>query len=99
MLTGKQRAYLRGMASVKDPVTQIGKNGITEPLVKTLSDALDAHELIQVTVLETCPVSAKEALEYLAAALHAEPVQAIGRKITLYRMQKDPDKRRISLPR
>lgn len=99
MITAKQRAYLRGLASVMDPVTQIGKNGITDHVIATLSDALEAHELVKVTVLETCPTSAKETLELLAGPLNAEPVQAIGRKITLYRRQKKPEKRKIVLPR
>ena len=99
MITTKQRAYLRGLAAESEPVTQIGKNGITENLVKTLSDALEAHELIKVTVLETSPVTAKEAMETLCAELHCDPVQVIGRKLSLYRRQPDAEKRKIVLPR
>lgn len=99
MITTKQRAYLRGLAAELVPVTQIGKNGIADNLEKTLSDALDAHELVKVTVLETAPLTAKEAMEALCASLHCDPVQVIGRKITLYRRQPDADKRKIELPR
>ena len=99
MITTKQRAYLRGMASSMDPVTQIGKNGVTESVVKTLSDALEARELIKVTVLETCPTNAKETMALLCGPLRADPVQVIGRKITLFRYQKDPEKRKITLPK
>ena len=99
MITTKQRAYLRGLAAALDPVTQIGKNGITETVVKTLSDALEAHELIKVTVLETCPTSARETMDLLSGPLHAEQVQVIGRTIALYRRQSDPEKRRIVLPK
>lgn len=99
MITTKQRAYLRGLAAQLEPVTQIGKNGITENVIKTLSDALEAHELVKVTVLETCPLTAKEVMEEICAPLHADPVQVIGRKISVYRRQPDAEKRKISLPR
>ena len=98
MITPKQRAYLRGIAAVTEPVTQIGKNGITENVIKTLSDALEARELVKVTVLETCPTTARETMELLCAPLHADPVQVIGRKLTLYRRQPNAEKRTIDLP-
>lgn len=97
-ITTKQRAYLRGLAAELAPVTQIGKNGITENVVKTLNDALEAHELVKVTVLETSPVTAKECMEPLCAALKSDPVQVIGRKLVLYRRQPDADKRKVELP-
>ena len=54
MLTSKQRAYLRGLANTETAIMQIGKGGIGENLVKTVSDALEARELIKLTVLENC---------------------------------------------
>ena len=51
-ITSKQRSKLKAIASNLSPVTQIGKGGITDNLLKTLSDALEAHELIKVTVLD-----------------------------------------------
>ena len=46
-ITSKQRSKLRSLASNLQPVTQIGKGGVTDNLLKTLSDALEAHELIK----------------------------------------------------
>ena len=46
MITSKQRAYLRGLANSEVAILQVGKGGITEPLLATLSDALEARELI-----------------------------------------------------
>lgn len=97
MITTKQRAFLRGLASELAAVTQIGKNGITEPLLKTLSDALEAHELIKLSVLETCPSTPREVSDALCAALGCDPVQVIGRKISLYRPSSNPEKRKIHL--
>ena len=99
MITSKQRAYLRGLIAVQQPIMQIGKNGMTEALVKTLSDALEAHELIKLTVLETCPDTPRAMSDALCEALGCDPVQVIGRKIALYRPATEPDKRRILLPR
>ena len=69
MLTSKQRAYLRGLAS----------------RTKTVSDALEARELIKLSVLETCSETPREAAEALADATGAEVVGVIGRKVILYR--------------
>ncbi|MBR2721790.1 MAG: YhbY family RNA-binding protein [Clostridia bacterium] len=97
MITSKQRAYLRALATEQSAIMQIGKGGVTEPLLKTLSDALEARELIKLTVLENSGYTPKEVLEGLCDALDAEPVIATGRKIVLYRAsEKKPV---IELPR
>jgi Predicted RNA-binding protein containing KH domain, possibly ribosomal protein len=85
MLTVKERAGLRSAAQAIDSIFQIGKNGITENLITDLSAALEARELIKITVLKTADFSAKELIAELADSLGAEPVQAIGNKIVLYR--------------
>ena len=85
MLTSKQRAKLRSMASTLDTIMQIGKNGITDTLVATVGDALEAHELIKLRVLETCDLGVRGAAEELAAATGAEVVSVIGTKCILYR--------------
>ena len=85
MITSKQRAYLRGLANSEVAILQVGKGGITEPLLATLSDALEARELIKLHVLENCDGAPKAILNELCAALGAEPVASIGRKIVLYR--------------
>jgi len=91
-MTGKQRAQLRSMANTVQALYQIGKGGVTPEVQEQLDAALEARELIKVTVLESCPVEAKEALTTLCERLHAEPVQCIGRKITLYRRSKEKPK-------
>ena len=84
-MTGKDRAKLRSMANTIQPIFQVGKGGITETMIEQLSMALDARELIKITVLETAEVDAREASDQLCKALRAEPVQCIGRKVSLYR--------------
>lgn len=85
MFTSKERSKLRSLASVEDTIMQIGKNGINENLVKSLSDALDKRELIKISVLENAESDAKSLSVPLAEALSAEVVAVIGRKIILYR--------------
>lgn len=97
MLTSKQRAYLRGLGSSCPAIMQVGKSGITENLIKTVSDALEARELVKLTVLENCGEEPKAVLQSLCSALGAEPVTAVGRKIVLYR--ESQDKKTIELPR
>lgn len=88
-MTSKQRAQLRSMANTLQPLYQIGKAGVTPAVTEQLDAALEARELIKITVLETAPESPKDTIETLAARLRAEPVQCIGKKLTLYRRSKD----------
>ena len=85
MLTSKQRAYLRGLGQSCPAIMQIGKSGITENLIKTVSDALEARELVKLTVLENCMGTPKEVANELADATDADVVGVVGRKIILYR--------------
>ena len=85
MITSKQRAYLRGLANELTAIMQIGKGGVTENMLKTFSDALEARELIKLHVLENCGISPREMLDALAEALDAEAVAVTGKKIVLYR--------------
>lgn len=87
-MTSKQRAYLRGLANTLQPIFQIGKSGISENLIKQLSDALEARELIKITVLETAPDNVRILGEEIATSTNSICVQTIGNKITLYRARK-----------
>lgn len=95
MLTGKQKAFLRGMLNTITPIFQIGKGGITENLIKQLDDALEARELIKISVLNNQSAAPKELSQQLAVETGAEVVQVIGNKIGLYREAK---KKQILLP-
>lgn len=85
MITSKQRAYLRGLANGIPAIMQIGKGGIGENLIKTVSDALEARELIKLTVLENSMETPRETADALAAATGADVVGVVGRKVILYR--------------
>ena len=85
MLTSKQRANLRSLASTYDTIMQVGKGGVTPNIVKTISDALEARELIKLRVLENSEYTPREAAEEIAEATNSEVVTVIGTKFVLYR--------------
>ena len=85
MLTSKQRAQLRSLASNMDVIMQVGKSGVTEAMAKTVSDALEARELIKMRVLENSGEEVRDVAEQLAAATDAEVVAVIGKCLILYR--------------
>jgi RNA-binding protein len=89
MLNSRQRAQLRGMANDFETILQVGKMGISENTIKQVDDALEARELIKMSVLETCPLSSRQAADELAKVVKADVVQVIGRKFILYRQSRD----------
>ncbi len=91
MFTSKQRAKLRSLASVMKPVGQVGKEGITDSLLKGLSEALEARELIKITLLQAAGEDGENLALNLADLLGAELVAVIGRKAILYRRSSRPD--------
>ena len=96
MLTSKQRAYLRGLANSLQPISQVGKSGITDEVCRTADLALEARELIKMSVLETAGMTAREAADEIAERIGAESVAAIGRKFVLYRVSSKEENRKIS---
>lgn len=85
MLSGKQRAYLRGLANNMAPIFQIGKNGIEDAFLKQLEEALEARELIKIKVLENSGLVTREASDEICRRIGCEGIQAIGSKIVLYK--------------
>jgi len=91
-MTGKQRAGLRKMANTLDTIIYIGKEGISDHVVKEVYDALEARELIKGCVQQGAPLEAKEALTILCEKTGAEPVQFIGRRFVMYRRSRENPK-------
>lgn len=96
-LTSGQRKYLRGQAHHLEPVVLVGKHGITEQLVTSTRQALEARELIKVRFNEH-----KDRKKELAEVLRQQTDSAIagllGHVLVLYRPQQDPEKRKYVLP-
>ena len=95
-MTPRQRAALRAMCNGMDSVLHIGKDGITDNLVKQCWDALEARELIKVTVQKNAPFeSTREACDTLCERVHAEAVQTIGNRFCIYRRARENSKIRL----
>ena len=98
-LTSKQRSQLRSLANSIDTIIHIGKDGISENLIKQADDALEARELIKGKVLDNnIEYDARLAAEELAKATRSEVVRVIGTKFVLYReTHSKPKEKRIQL--
>lgn len=84
MIDKKTRIKLRSLASTIKSTIWLGKDGITENVVKQIKEELFNHELIKITVQESLTLSEFEITE-LAVKLGAEVITVIGRKIVLYK--------------
>lgn len=92
MLTGKERAYLKGLAQNIDPLIQLGKEGINEGFLKQMDKLLEDHELVKIKVLQNAPVEVDEIVDEILEKTGAEFVQKIGKKLTIYRESKENKK-------
>ena len=99
-MTSKQRAYLKSLAMTMDPIFQVGKDSVTPELIGALEEALAARELIKLSVLQNCADEPREIAEMIADRPRSQVVQVIGKKIVLYRENKDEknEKKKIQLP-
>ncbi len=95
MLTGKQKRFLRALGHALNPVVMVGKGEVGEALIKETSEALAAHELIKVKVLESCAMDRHDVAENLAAACAADVAQVLGRTLLLYKKGETP---KLQLP-
>ena len=91
-LNGKQRGYLRGLAHGINPIVQIGKNGITDAVLKQIDEALDKHELIKIKFIDFKDEK-KELAAQIEKNLECEMCGSIGHVFVFFRQNKDPEKR------
>lgn len=96
-MTTKQRAYLKGLAMNIDPIFQIGKSSLTPEVTTAVSEALEARELIKISVLKNCIDDPREIAAVLGERTNSTVVQVIGKKIVLYKPSKEKSK--IELPK
>lgn len=99
MITSKQRSYLKSLAHHEEPICYIGKDGLTENVIKEMDVCLEKRELIKVKIQESSELNPKDTANQVVEILGAEFVQAIGRKFSIYRQAKDVENRKIALPR
>ena len=97
MITSKQRAYLKSIACNEDTILMIGKNNISENVLKQADDALNAREIIKGKVLETADFDVNHIANQISESLNSDVVQVIGNKFVLYRKNNTLNK--IKLPK
>ncbi|MDO5422778.1 MAG: ribosome assembly RNA-binding protein YhbY [Eubacteriales bacterium] len=96
-MTSKQRAYLKSLAMTQEPIFQIGKGSLTPENTKAIAEALEARELIKISVLQNCMDDPNEIAQVVAERTKSQVVQVIGKKIVLYKEGKK-EKKKIQLP-
>ena len=96
-MTSKQRAYLKGLASTLEPVFQVGKSSVTPEVTQAIAEAFNNGELIKISVLKNCMDDPRAIGECIAERTQSQLVQVIGKKIVLFKPNKDKPK--IELPK
>ena len=89
MITGKQRSYLKGLANSIQPIFQVGKGLLNDNMIKQFNEALEAREMIKVTVLKNALDSVGQICHEAAQLTGAEVVQIIGSRFVLYKESKN----------
>lgn len=96
-LTSKQRAFLNSQAHSLKPIVQIGKNGLTDEIKTSVRRALDARELIKVTLLQNTDENIHEVAEILEEEIGVDTVQKIGRLLILFKQSAKKENRKLSV--
>ena len=96
-MTSKQRAYLMSLASNLNPIFQVGKSSLTPEITNAIAEAFNNNELIKISVLKNCMDDPRAIGECIAERTHSQLIQVIGKKIVLYKPNKDKPK--IELPK
>ena len=92
MLTGKDKRTLKAMATHLPSVVQIGKDGLSDPVIDSPRAVLTARELIKIHVLNNADLDIKDVTADLADMLGAETVQTIGHYGVLFKKKKEKSK-------
>ncbi|MFD2169200.1 ribosome assembly RNA-binding protein YhbY [Tumebacillus lipolyticus] len=96
MLTGKQKRYLRSLAHHLNPVTQVGKGGVSDNMIEQINLTFETHELIKISILQNCEEEKDVVARALAERSGAELVQLIGKTVVLYK--ESAEDKQIQLP-
>ena len=91
MISSKERAKLRAMAQKLEPVVLVGKGGINDSVLDSISLVLESKELVKIKLLQNSGLDSKSASEEICAKLLADGVQRIGSTIVVYRRSHKKD--------
>lgn len=97
-LTSKQRSFLRGKAHHLDPVVMIGKEGISDAVLRATDKALEDHELIKIKIPAADQDEFHATVDELMSQTNAEMVQKIGHLLVIFRRAQKPGRISKELP-
>ena len=97
MITTRQRSSLRAKAHNLTPVVIVGKEGVTEQVLKSVNDVLEARELIKIRLLNNCSLTTREVSAIICEKLNAEGVQCICSIVVVYRRSSKKDIEHIEI--
>jgi len=98
-LTGKQLRHLRGLGHHLKPLVMLGRDGITDNVIKAADAVLKAHELVKIKIGNGCLLERQEAADAIAAGTGSEVIQLLGKTFLVFRANPDRDgEHRIKLP-
>ena len=80
-----QKKILRQTAHHLNPTVWVGKNGITENVIKEIIYALEEHELIKIKMLHSDKENFKKNAEKIYVSTNAEVINSIGNVLTIYK--------------
>lgn len=96
MLTSKQRSEFRAKSNGLEVTLMIGKEGVTEQVIRTADGQLENRELIKGRVLETAGLTAREASDLICQATEADGVSCVGNTFVVYRKSKKLEQERAA---
>jgi RNA-binding protein len=99
-LKGYQKKYLKGLAHGMKPVVFVGQKGISPTVINAVNESLEKHELIKLKFVD---FKEKDQKKGIVGAIEKETaselVGMIGNMAIFYRRQRDPEKRKINVPK
>jgi RNA-binding protein len=99
-LKGYQKKYLKGIVHGMKPLVFVGQKGLSPMVTKAVDESLEKHELIKVKFIDFNEKNQKEEISgAIEKETASELVGMIGHVAIFYRQQKDPEKRKINVPK
>ncbi len=85
MITTKQRSKLKSMANTLKPSVTVGKDELTENVLREIETALYHYELVKVASLQSCTLTARDMCNEVCGKLGCEPVLVVGNRFVVYK--------------
>jgi RNA-binding protein len=99
-LKGYQKKYLKGLVHGMKPVVFVGQKGLSSTVIQAVDESLEKHELVKVKFSDFKEKSQKKEMAgVIEKQTASELVGMIGHIATFYRQQKNPEKRKIQVPK